>query len=104
VPEELRARPQWLIWRFGPRRKDGKRPKLPYSPRTLDAASVTPYSISSKNGCFCAQQAHAALIVLRRGYAAPQHNQFFCGRASLSHTLTVRSVVAGNKKGCFEAF
>jgi len=46
---------------------------------------------------FCAQQAHAALIVLRRGYAAPQHNQFFCGRAKLSHTLTVRSVVAGNK-------
>ncbi|MBX0327618.1 hypothetical protein K2Z83_08000 [Oscillochloris sp. ZM17-4] len=51
---------------------------------------VTPHRI-------CAHQAHAALMVLRRGYAAPQHHQFLCGRDSLSHTLTVRSVVAGNK-------
>jgi hypothetical protein len=40
----------------------------------------------------CAWQAHAALIVLRRGYATPQQNQFFCERAKLSHTLTVRSI------------
>jgi hypothetical protein len=25
----------------------------------------------------CAQQAHAALVLLRRGFAAPQQNQFF---------------------------
>jgi hypothetical protein len=41
VPPELRARPQWVLWRYGPRRKDGKRPKLPYSTGTRRAADTT---------------------------------------------------------------
>ncbi len=41
VPEELRTRPQWVIWRYGPPRNGGKRPKMPYSPLSFATASVT---------------------------------------------------------------
>ncbi len=45
-----------------------------------------------------AQQVYAALMVLRRGYTAPQHHQyFFVGERKFSRTLTVYGVVAGNK-------
>ena len=41
VPEELRTRPQWVIWRYGPPRPGGKRPKMPYNPLSFATASVT---------------------------------------------------------------
>ncbi len=40
VPEELRSRPQWVIWRYGPPRPGGKRPKMPYNPLSFATASV----------------------------------------------------------------
>ena len=41
IPEELRARPQWVVWR--PVRRDGepKPAKIPYDPRNGTAASTT---------------------------------------------------------------
>ncbi|MBX0331329.1 hypothetical protein K2Z83_27130, partial [Oscillochloris sp. ZM17-4] len=62
VPEELRARPQWVIWRYGPRRKDGKRPKLPYCP-----ASCSPADVTDPDSWGSFEQAAAALAG-RRGY------------------------------------
>ena len=63
VPEELRTRPQWVIWRYGPPRNGGKRPKMPYSPLSFATASVTDPStwatfdealaaLKSKSGAF----------------------------------------------------
>lgn len=34
IPPELRQRPQWAVWRRGPRRADGRYDKLPYTPQT----------------------------------------------------------------------
>ncbi|MEI6775826.1 MAG: hypothetical protein WCK70_02900 [Chloroflexales bacterium] len=63
VPEELRTRPQWVIWRYGPPRNGGKRPKMPYNPLSFATASVTDPStwatfdealaaLKSKSGAF----------------------------------------------------
>lgn len=38
VPDEW---PQWVCWRYGPPRKNGKRPKIPYNPHTGTAADVS---------------------------------------------------------------
>lgn len=39
IPEELKARPQWVVWRFEPRETGEKPAKPPYSPTTLQKAS-----------------------------------------------------------------
>ena len=39
IPRELRARPQWVLWRLEER--DGKPTKVPYSPRTGARAKST---------------------------------------------------------------
>ena len=39
IPEELKIRPQWVNWRLEER--DGKRTKVPYTPRTGRKASTT---------------------------------------------------------------
>lgn len=42
VPEDLRRRPQWLAWKYGPPdKKSGKRPKIPYNPITKSKADPT---------------------------------------------------------------
>ncbi len=41
IPAELRARDQWVVWRFETRDRDGKRTKVPYAVRTGARASVT---------------------------------------------------------------
>lgn len=38
IPQELRQIPQWVGWKYGPKRADGKRPKLPINPHTGRAA------------------------------------------------------------------
>jgi putative DNA primase/helicase len=39
-PPELRSLPQWVVWRFGQRRSEGRRAKVPYDPRTGGPAAV----------------------------------------------------------------
>lgn len=39
--EDMKARPQWVAWRWGNVRKDGKREKVPINPSTRLRASVT---------------------------------------------------------------
>ena len=39
-PAELRALPNWVCWKYGKPRKDGKRPKMPINPHTGRAAKV----------------------------------------------------------------
>lgn len=39
IPATLRARPQWVVWRWATR--DGKTTKIPHSPLTGQAASST---------------------------------------------------------------
>lgn len=41
IPEPLRARPQWLVWKYGKANANGKRAKVPFSPTTGTAASTT---------------------------------------------------------------
>jgi putative DNA primase/helicase len=41
IPAELRALPQWVSWRFGSIRPNGKSPKVPINPNTGTCASVT---------------------------------------------------------------
>lgn len=41
IPLELRQRPAWVAWRFGPVRTNGKRPKEPIDPATGRLASVS---------------------------------------------------------------
>ena len=39
IPEELRERPQWVVWKFVER--DEKRTKVPYVPQSFEPASST---------------------------------------------------------------
>ena len=41
IPTELRARPQWVVWKYGKLKPNGKRAKLPINPQTGTAASTT---------------------------------------------------------------
>jgi putative DNA primase/helicase len=41
IPDELKAYPQWVTFRFGPRKANGKLDKIPFSPRPGSAASVS---------------------------------------------------------------
>lgn len=41
IPAELRARPQWVVWKYGKLRPNGKREKVPFHPTTGKAASTT---------------------------------------------------------------
>lgn len=38
IPAELKSRPQWVAWRYGKLRDNGKREKVPINPRTLTSA------------------------------------------------------------------
>lgn len=40
IPEELRKWPNWVVWRYGGKRPDGSRPKVPLS-RDSDPISIT---------------------------------------------------------------
>lgn len=40
VPQAMRSRPQWIVWRYE-QREDGKPTKVPYDPKTGRKASVT---------------------------------------------------------------
>ena len=40
IPAELRVLRQWVAWRYGPARENGKRPKVPYNARTGKQARV----------------------------------------------------------------
>ena len=39
-PQELRLLPQWVVWKFGEPRPNGKRPKVPYTPTTGQKAAA----------------------------------------------------------------
>jgi hypothetical protein len=41
IPDELKARRQWVVWRYGPKQKNGKRKKIPYIAGVGDPASTT---------------------------------------------------------------
>src|SRR5215469_10459157 len=41
VPQDLKLRPQWVVWKWGELRPDGKRAKVPINPRTGRYASPT---------------------------------------------------------------
>ena len=38
IPTDLRTHKQWVVWRYGPPRKDGKPEKQPYTPQTSKLA------------------------------------------------------------------
>ena len=41
IPQELKDRPQWVVWKYGALKPNGKRAKVPYCPTTGEAASTT---------------------------------------------------------------
>ncbi len=57
--EDLKARPQWVAWRWGKVRKDGKREKVPINPSTRLGASVTdPSSWGTYQQALACKQEH----------------------------------------------
>src|SRR5437667_4527295 len=41
VPLQLKERPRWIVWRYGPPRSGGKRPKIPFNTRTGKPCDIT---------------------------------------------------------------
>src|SRR5690242_387926 len=41
LPQDLQARSQWVVWRYGMPRQSGKREKRPYTPTTGRLADTT---------------------------------------------------------------
>ncbi len=57
--EDLKARKQWVAWRWGPVRKDGKRGKIPINPSTrLLARTNDPSSWSTYRQALACKQEH----------------------------------------------
>jgi putative DNA primase/helicase len=54
LPPELRSYPQWVVWRWGKVRKNGKREKVPIDPRTGNKAKTNDPKTWSTFGDACA--------------------------------------------------
>jgi hypothetical protein len=64
------------------------------SPLMAAAPTLALPKIYPHNHTICAQQAHAALVLLRRGYAAPQQNEFFLWESfALAHPHRAQYII-----------
>ena len=60
IPQELRDQPQWVCWRPGPPRKNGKIPKFPINPHN-DGFALT--NIPKTWGSFAEALQHCRKVI-----------------------------------------
>ena len=56
IPQSLKNRRSWCVWRYGPERANGKRPKIPYQPDGKPAKSNDATTWHSFDACMKAYQ------------------------------------------------